>query len=96
MKLSIYPARLKYALITTKFYGVGALHTSMYRYKLRALQYNNTYCCVNEILMSYGKSVIQVKTRNLLNNPCVIQCVSLFFFFFFFLLKEFGFQYIIR
>ena len=47
------------------------------------LQYNNTYCCVIEILMSCGKSVIQVKTRNLLNNPCIIKYVSLFFCFFF-------------
>ena len=75
----IYPARLKYALITTKFYGVGTLHTSIYRNKLCTgshvlLQYNNTCCCVIEIIMSYGKSVIQVKARNLLNIPCIIQC----------------------
>ena len=51
------------------------------------LQYNSTYCCVIKIQMSYGKSVIHVKTRNLLNIPC-INGVSLFFSFFFFAEKN--------
>ena len=51
------------------------------------------------VLLSYGKSVIQVKTRNLLNIPCIKQFSFfsfLFFFFFFLPLKNLVFQYIIR
>ena len=39
---------------------------------------NSTNCCVIDIPLSYGKSGIQVKTRNLLHTPCIIQYFSLF------------------
>ena len=52
----------------------------------------STHCYVIEILMSYGKSIFQVKTRNLLNSPCIIQFCLFFFFFFFFCWKSLAFS----
>ena len=53
-------------------------------FAIKCVRYNSTYCCVTEILISCGKSVTQL-AEHLLYNTILA-----------FLLKEFGFQYIIR
>ena len=60
------------------------MHGIARAFAIKCVRYNSTYCCVIEILISCGKSVTQLAEHPLYNTILA------------FMLKEFGFQYIIR